>query len=151
MPNRRPIGTVSTLPHRHARHDAVAEVGREVALRRPRHDGQKPRRLHEKPTRRLSRQSSQATRKQIGVERRFSSHGLRRTANDLIRRVASGEVARAITGHVTERMTEHYSHVDVGEKKAAVEGMLRLVKGGKAEAANDTAKHAQGDSKHALN
>jgi hypothetical protein len=58
--------------------------------------------------------------------------------------------ARAITGHVTERMTEHYSHVDVGEKKAAVEGMLRLVKGGKAEAANDTAKHAQGDSKHAL-
>ena len=53
-------------------------------------------------------------------------------------------------GHVTERMTEHYSHVDVGEKKAVVEGMLRLVKGGKAEAANDTAKHAQGDSKHAL-
>ena len=37
---------------------------------------------------------------------------------------------RAITGHVTERMTEHYSHVDGGEKKAAVEGMLRLVKGG---------------------
>jgi hypothetical protein len=47
-----------------------------------------------------------------------------RTANDLIRRVASGEVARAITGHVTQRMTEHYSHVDVGEKRAAVEGML---------------------------
>jgi integrase len=66
----------------------------------------------------------------IDVHRRFSSHGLRRTANDLIRRVASGEVARAITGHVTQRMTEHYSHVDVGEKKAAVEGMLRLVKGG---------------------
>ena len=70
----------------------------------------------------------EACLKEIGVERRFSSHGLRRTANDLIRRVASGEVARAITGHVTERMTEHYSHVDVGEKKAAVEGMLRLVK-----------------------
>jgi integrase len=67
----------------------------------------------------------------IGVDRRFSSHGLRRTANDLIRRVASGEVARAITGHVTQRMTEHYSHVDVGEKKAAVEGMLKLVKGGR--------------------
>ena len=67
----------------------------------------------------------------IGVDRRFSSHGLRRTANDLIRRVASGEVARAITGHVTQRMTEHYSHVDVAEKKAAVEGMLKLVKGGK--------------------
>jgi hypothetical protein len=48
-------------------------------------------------------------------------------------------------------MTEHYSHVDIGEKKAAVEGMLRLVKGGKAEAANDTSKHTQDGSKRALN
>lgn len=69
--------------------------------------------------------------KQIGVERKFSSHGLRRTANDLLRRLATGEVVRAITGHVTVAMTEHYSHVDAGEKKAAVEGMLRLVRGGK--------------------
>jgi integrase len=84
--------------------------------------------------------------KAINVDRRFSSHGLRRTANDLIRRVASGEVARAITGHVTQRMTEHYSHVDVGEKKAAVEGMLKLVQGGRAEAANDTRKHQQVES-----
>ena len=29
--------------------------------------------------------------KEMGLERRFSSHGLRRTANDLLRRVASGE------------------------------------------------------------
>lgn len=49
-------------------------------------------------------------------------------ANDLLRRVASGEVTRAITGHMTVAMTEHYSHVDQAEKKAAVEGMLRLVK-----------------------
>jgi integrase len=67
---------------------------------------------------------------EIGVHRRFSSHGLRRTANDLIRRVASGEVARAITGHVTVAMTDHYAHVDTGEKRAAVEGMLRLIQGG---------------------
>jgi hypothetical protein len=66
----------------------------------------------------------------IGVKRRFSSHGLRRTANNLIRRFASGEVARAITGHVTTRMTEHYSHIDPTEKKAAVEGMLTLIRGG---------------------
>ena len=79
----------------------------------------------------------------IGVDRRFSSHGLRRTANDLIRRVASGEVARAITGHVTQRMTEHYSHVDVGEKKAAVEGMLKLVRGANAQAGSDTRTHQQ--------
>ena len=37
-------------------------------------------------------------------------------------------MARAITGHVTTRMTEHYSHVDAGEKNAAVTGMLRLVR-----------------------
>ena len=43
----------------------------------------------------------EACLKDIGVDRRFSSHGLRRTANDLIRRVASGEVARAITESVT--------------------------------------------------
>ncbi len=64
--------------------------------------------------------------------RRFSSHGLRRTANDLIRRIASGEVTRAITGHMTEAMTEHYSHVDVAEKKAAVESVLRLIRTGSA-------------------
>jgi integrase len=93
----------------------------------------------------------EACLKEIGVDRRFSSHGLRRTANDLIRRVASGEVARAITGHVTERMTEHYSHVDTGEKKAAVEGMLRLVKGGAPGPSNDPTGHVRGGSKQALN
>jgi integrase len=65
--------------------------------------------------------------RKMKLERRFSSHGLRRTANDLLRRVATGEVTRAITGHVTAAMTEHYSHVDAAEKKAAVEGMLRLI------------------------
>ena len=71
--------------------------------------------------------------KEMGLEqRRFSSHGLRRTANDLLRRLAAGEVVRAITGHVTPAMTEHYSHVDVGEKRAAAEGMLRLVRSGAA-------------------
>lgn len=73
--------------------------------------------------------------KEMGLERRFSSHGLRRTANDLLRRVASGEVTRAITGHVTDAMTEHYSHVDAGEKKVAVERMLRLVEDKEAPAA----------------
>lgn len=69
--------------------------------------------------------------KQMDVGRRFSSHGLRRTANDLLRRVSTGEVTRAITGHMTQAMTEHYSHVDVGEKTVAVERMLKLIEGGK--------------------
>lgn len=63
--------------------------------------------------------------------------------------MASGAVAWAITGHVTGRMTEHYSHVDVGEKKAALEGMLRLVKGGSQEPSNDLT--LRGGPKHALN
>jgi len=66
--------------------------------------------------------------KAIGLEgRQFSSHGLRRTANDLLRRVATGEVTRAIVGHMTPSMTGHYSHVDVGEKRQAQERVLRLV------------------------
>jgi hypothetical protein len=57
---------------------------------------------------------------------------------------ASGEVARAIKGHVSQRMTEHYSHVDVGEKRAAVEGMLKVVKGGSAEAPHPNPLPADG-------
>jgi integrase len=64
---------------------------------------------------------------QLGLGRSFSSHGLRRTANNLLRQVASGEVTRAITGHVTVQMTEHYSHIGAGEKRAAVEKVLSLV------------------------
>jgi len=39
-------------------------------------------------------------------------------------------MARAISGHVTEKMTEHYSHIDPSEKRAVVQGMLSLVRGG---------------------
>lgn len=67
--------------------------------------------------------------KRIEVKRGFSSHGLRRTANDLLRRVSTGEVTRAITGHMTVAMTDRYSHVDLDEKKAATSSMLRLVRG----------------------
>ena len=66
----------------------------------------------------------------IGVDRRFTSHGLRRTANNLLRKIASGLVTRAIVGHSSEEMTEHYSHVDHEEKRAAAEGLLQLVQGG---------------------
>lgn len=59
---------------------------------------------------------------------RFTVHGLRRTFNDLTRRAgADGIVTRALTGHVTSAMTEHYSTVGLDEKRAAVEGVVRLV------------------------
>jgi integrase len=66
--------------------------------------------------------------KAIGVERRFSSHGLRRTANNILRRRFGGEVARAMSGHVTEKMTEHYAHIDPSEKREAVQWMLDMVR-----------------------
>jgi integrase len=85
--------------------------------------------------------------KELGIDRRLSSHGLRRTANDLLRRVASGEVTRAITGHVTQAMTEHYAHVDAREKRAAVEGMLRLVRNATGEQAHEQAHGAETGTK----
>ena len=62
-----------------------------------------------------------------GLEGHLTTHGLRRTFNDLMRQVSSGEVVRSIMGHVTERMTEHYSHVRSDEKADAVARILRLV------------------------
>jgi integrase len=70
----------------------------------------------------------QVALKESGIDRRVTVHGLRHTANDLLRRVASAEVVRSIVGHSTARMTEHYSHVDAGEKQAALSRMLRLVR-----------------------
>lgn len=65
--------------------------------------------------------------KDVGIERRFTIHGFRRTFNNLSRRVAGEIVTRSITGHVTQSMTEHYSHVDGAEKLAAAGQIVRLV------------------------
>ena len=60
-------------------------------------------------------------------------------------------ITRSITGHMTQAMTDHYSHVDAGEKKVAVEGMLRLVHGGKvADAASWAHVHWSGRPDQAL-
>ncbi|MEQ8461781.1 MAG: site-specific integrase [Sandaracinaceae bacterium] len=64
------------------------------------------------------------------VGRWVSPHGLRRSFNNLARQVAAGDVVRAMTGHVTEEMTTHYSHVELEEKRTALDGALRLVLGG---------------------
>lgn len=58
----------------------------------------------------------------------LTTHGLRRTMNNLLRQVTHGEVVRSVTGHVTERMTEHYSHVRVEEKATAVAQVISLVR-----------------------
>lgn len=68
-----------------------------------------------------------AALKAAEIERRHTVHGFRRTFNNLLRQVTTGEVVRAMTGHVTEAMTEHYSHVELGERRSAVDRMLELV------------------------
>lgn len=68
--------------------------------------------------------------KRVGIKRRFTVHGFRRTFNNIARQVAGEIVTRSITGHVTQAMTEHYSHVGREEKLAAAGNVVRLVFGG---------------------
>ena len=68
--------------------------------------------------------------KRVGITRRFTVHGFRRTFNNIARQVAGDIVTRSITGHVTPAMTEHYSHVGRAEKLAAAGSVVRLVFGG---------------------
>jgi integrase len=64
----------------------------------------------------------------IGLEKRFTVHGLRRTFNDLARRAgADGIVIRSLTGHVTEKMREHYSTVALDEKRQTAADVVQLV------------------------
>lgn len=69
-----------------------------------------------------------AVLKAIDLQGRITTHGLRRTWNNILRQVAAGEVVRSITGHVTEVMTEHYSHIGHDEKAQAATRALSLVR-----------------------
>ena len=51
----------------------------------------------------------------VGITR-ITTHGLRRTFNNLARQTTSREVLKAITGHATDAMVEHYSLVSADEK-----------------------------------
>lgn len=62
--------------------------------------------------------------RKVEITRRQTTHGFRRTFNNLVRQFTTGEVVRAMTGHVTEAMTMHYSHVETEEKRTAVDLVL---------------------------
>ncbi len=64
---------------------------------------------------------------------RITTHGLRRTFNNLSRQVADRQVVMAIIGHTTDAMHGHYSEVGMGEKQAAQEKVRRLVEGDQLE------------------
>ena len=59
----------------------------------------------------------------------ITTHGLRRTFNDLGRQVADRLVVKSLVGHTTDAMHEHYSRVRMVEKTAAQQTVLALVEG----------------------
>jgi integrase len=54
-----------------------------------------------------------------GIDKKLSSHSLRRTANDLLRRANGDTVTRAMIGHATSEMTRLYSTVTHEERAQA--------------------------------
>ena len=57
----------------------------------------------------------------LGITKRFTARGMRRTFNDLARVAGlAGLVTRSISGHRTEAMQEHYSTVAADEQRAAL-------------------------------
>src|SRR5450432_524056 len=67
----------------------------------------------------------------IGLKKRFTPKGLRRTFNDAAR-VADLEsvVTMSIAGHRTERMRDHYSSVSAGEQRDGIGKVLHLAGAG---------------------
>jgi integrase len=64
--------------------------------------------------------------KDAGIPR-VTTHGMRRTFNDLARRSTSALVLKAITGHTTDTMMEHYSMVDASEKTAVSRALAERI------------------------
>jgi integrase len=57
----------------------------------------------------------------IGLKKRFTQRGLRRTFNDLARAAqVEGVVTKSISGHLTDRMRERYSTVAPIEQRASI-------------------------------
>ncbi len=63
----------------------------------------------------------------IGLGKKFSQRGLRRTFNDLARAAeVESIVTRSISGHLTERMQDHYSTVHPDEQRQSIAKVIDL-------------------------
>jgi integrase len=79
----------------------------------------------------------------IGLKKKFTPRGMRRTFNDLARTAnVEALVTRSISGHLTEQMREHYSTVSPSEQRESIGRVLRLVQSGTSDGA---APGADGD------
>ncbi|HLK35304.1 MAG TPA: hypothetical protein VKU41_01040, partial [Polyangiaceae bacterium] len=64
----------------------------------------------------------------IGLTKKLTPRGMRRTFNDLSRQAkVEALVTRSISGHQTERMRELYSTVSAGEQRESIGRVLQLV------------------------
>jgi len=63
----------------------------------------------------------------IGLKKKFTPRGMRRTFNDLARLAhVEAIVTKSISGHLTEHMREHYSTVTPDEQRASIGNVVQL-------------------------
>jgi integrase len=66
---------------------------------------------------------------EIGLGKKFTQRGLRRTFNDLARVAQVNDVVtRSISGHLTSRMQDHYSTPAVEEKREGIARVIELAR-----------------------
>jgi integrase len=66
---------------------------------------------------------------EMGLGKRFTQRGLRRTFNDLARAArVDALVTRSISGHLTERMQDHYSTVNADEQRQGIAKVIELTR-----------------------
>ena len=63
----------------------------------------------------------------VGIKKRITPHGMRRTSKDLLRQAGTSQVvSMAISGHLTEQMHQHYSTVSEAEQRESLAKVISL-------------------------
>jgi integrase len=84
------------------------------------HGGFRTRNVLDKPFR--------AAARTVGLEKRVTPRGMRRTFQDLCRATQVGDlVTRSISGHATEAMQRHYSTVVFDEQRRGIASVIQLL------------------------
>ena len=64
---------------------------------------------------------------EVGIRKRITPHGMRRTSKDLLRQAGTSQVvSMAISGHLTEQMHQHYSTVTEAEQRESLAKVISL-------------------------
>jgi len=124
--SRRTVGLTADLTRRLSDRRCRMQASRHPGLTKgwvfPRDDGEH---YHGYPLRKALIRAC----KSADIPIRFTTHGLRRTYNNLARNLVENLlVLRATVGHTTEAMTEHYSHIATDEKRELSERVTETVR-----------------------